>query len=374
MTAKANALKAQGVDVISFAAGEPDFNTPEPISDATIEAIRSGFTKYTPSSGIPALKEAIVDKLLRENHIKSEPAQIVASCGAKHALYNIFQVLLDPGDEVILIAPYWMTYADQIQLAGGKPVVVHAFQENDFQPDPENIKAAITPRTRAIVVNSPCNPTGAMLPRSSLKEIAALALRNDLWIISDEIYDRLVYGGEHQSFAALSSEVAEHTITVGGCSKTYAMTGWRLGFACAPVPIAKAIANLQDQMTSNPTSFVQKGAIVAFRLPHSDVEAMRSEFEARRDLVVKGLLNIPNVNLSVPMGAFYVLPDISAYFGKSIANDVEMADYLLDSAKVATVPGSVFEGPGRIRISYATSRSNISAGVERIREALIALD
>lgn len=371
ITAKANALKAEGVDVISFAAGEPDFNTPEPINQAAIRALESGFTKYTPSSGTKDLKDAIVGKLERENGVKVTPEQIVVSCGAKHSIYNAMQVLLDPGDEVILIAPYWMTYAEQIRLAGGEPKVVYTTGESGFVPSYDALREAITPRTKAIIVNSPSNPTGAVLPRETLKEIATLALRHGLWIVADEIYERLVYGGATApSLAALGRDVAERTITVGGCSKSYAMTGWRIGFAAGPVEVAKAMSNFQDQVTSNPTSFAQKGAVAAFNLDASSVEAMRAEFEARRDLIVGLLREVPDVRVPEPKGAFYVFPDFSAYLTDGIASDVELATYLLQEANVATVPGSVFEGAGHLRLSYAASREDITRGVARIAEAL----
>lgn len=371
ITAKANAMKAEGIDVVSFAAGEPDFNTPEPIIRAAIEALEAGFTKYTPSAGTKDLKEAIAGKLARENSLHYSPDQIVVSCGAKHSVYNTMQVLLDPGDEVILLAPYWMTYADQIRLAGGNPVVVQCHGVTDFVPDVDAIRKAVTPRTKAIIVNSPSNPTGAVLPVEVLKAIADLAVQHGFWIVSDEIYERLVYGGASApSIATFGESVYERTITINGCSKSYAMTGWRIGFAAAPLPVAKAMSNLQDQVTSNPTSFAQKGAVAAFNLPAEAVEAMRVEFEARRDLVVRLLREIPNVVVPEPRGAFYVFPDVSAYLGNDLATDADLATYLLSEAKVATVPGSVFEGMGHIRMSYATSRAQIEKGVARIAEAL----
>ena len=371
ITAKANAMKAAGEDLVSFAAGEPDFNTPEPIVEAAVEAVRGGFTKYTPTSGIKELKDAIAGKLLRENGVKVSPEQIVVSCGAKQSLYEAFQVLLDPGDEVILVAPYWMTYAEQVRLAGGVPKVVKARAEDGFVPSYEALKEAVGPRTKAILINSPSNPTGAVLPRETLKEIAALALRHGLWIVTDEIYERLVYGGTtHTSIASLGAEVAERTVTIGGCSKSYAMTGWRIGFAAAPLPVTKAMSNLQDQITSNPTSFAQKGATVAFNLPAESVEAMRAEFEARRDLIVELLKGIPGAVVPEPKGAFYAFPDMGAFMG---GDDVALATYLLDEAKVAVIPGSVFEGPGHIRLTYACSRADIEKGVKRIAEAVSRL-
>jgi len=373
ITAKANAMKAAGEDVVNFGAGEPDFNTPEPIIEAAVEAVRGGFTKYTPSAGIKELKEAIAGKLLRDNNVKVSPDQVVVSCGAKQSVYQTMQVLLDPGDEVILIAPYWMTYAEQIKLADGVPKVVKAPAETGFVPSIDQLKEAITSRTKAILICSPSNPTGAVLPRATLKEIASLALRHGLWIVTDEIYERLIYGETHTSIASLGTEIAERTITIGGCSKTYAMTGWRIGFAAAPPLVAKALSNLQDQITSNPTSFAQKGATVAFNMPAESVEVMRAEFEARRDLISRLLGDIPGVKMLLPKGAFYAFPDITSYLGGRIANDIDLAGYLLEEAKVAVIPGTVFEGEGHIRLSYACSRADIERGVGRIAEALSKL-
>lgn len=368
ITNKAKAMKAEGIDVVSFAAGEPDFNTPQPICQAAIDALNKGFTKYTPSSGIPDLKEAIVDKLKRENGLVYKPEQIIVSCGAKHSVYNTMQVLIDAGDEVLLIAPYWMTYADQVKLAGGTPVIVKTTAEQNFTPTYDQLKAAISPRTKAIILNSPSNPSGAVLPRETLKEIAALAIRHGFWIVADEIYEHLIYGVEHQSIAGLGGDVYERTVTINGCSKTYAMTGWRIGFAAAPAPVAKAMSNFQDQVTSNPTSFAQKGAVVAFNMDAESMEAMRLEFEQRRDLIVGLLRRIEGLKVPVPQGAFYVFPDFSTYLNGD--TDAELATYLLDEARVATVPGSVFEGDGHLRLSYAASRADIEKGVQRMAEAL----
>lgn len=365
-------MQAEGKNVLSFGAGEPDFNTPEEICNAAIEAIKAGFTKYTPTSGIPDLKNAIQAKLLRENGLKVEPNQIVVSCGAKQSCFNTMTVLLDPGDEVILIAPYWMTYYEQVVLAGGVPVVVQTDSSTSFVPNYEAIREKITPKTKAIVINSPTNPTGAVYGRETLKEIAALALRHNFWIISDEIYERLVYDVEHVSVAALSPEVAERTITIGGCSKSFAMTGWRIGYAVAPLEVAKMMTNFQDQVTSNPNSFAQKGAIAAYNMSDETVLAMRDEYKVRRDMIVQGLNAIPGVYAAEPRGAFYVFVDFSKHLGERFANDSALADYLLENALVATVPGSVFGGPGHIRLSYATSRDDIRRGVERIANALSA--
>lgn len=363
-------MKAAGEDVISFGAGEPDFNTPDPICQAAIDAIESGFTKYTPSAGIPALREAVADKFWRENGLRYQPSQIVASCGAKHSVFNSLWVLLDPGDEVILFAPYWMTYRDQIQLAGGVVKVVHTRAEDRFVPSIEDLRAAITPRTKAILVNSPSNPTGAVFPRETLKEIAALAMRHDLWVISDEIYERLIYEGEHCSIAGLGREVYDRTITIAGCSKTYSMTGWRIGYLAAPEPVAKAISCFQDQVTSNPTSFVQRGALAALALDDSVVEAMRSEFASRLELAMTELSAIPGLLVPRPAGAFYLFVGIQSYLGQRCRDDIAMADYLLETAKVALVPGSVFEGDGFLRLSYTASPMQIREGIQRIARAL----
>lgn len=370
ITAKANQMKADGIDVVSFAAGEPDFNTPEPINQAAIAAIEAGFTKYTPSSGTKQLKEAVAAKFLRDNGLHYSPDQIVCSCGAKHSVFNTLQVVVDPGDEVILIAPYWMTYAEQVRLAGGVPVVISAPSAAAFVPTYEQLKEAVSPRTKAIILNTPSNPTGAVLPRETLKQIAALALRHGFWIVSDEIYEHLIYGAEHVSIASLGRDVQEQTITINGCSKTYAMTGWRIGFAAAPLPIAKAMSNFQDQVTSNPTSFAQVGAVAALNMDAAAVHQMRDEFMARRDLITRLLQAIPGVELAAPEGAFYAFPKMDAFLGGSIADDAALATYLLEEARVACVPGSVFEGNGHLRMSYAASRTDIERGVARIAEAL----
>jgi len=370
ITAKAKAMSANGIDVISFGAGEPDFDTPSEICDAAIHAIQTGDTRYGPSAGSPALRQAISEKFHRENKLSYNPTQIVVSCGAKHSIYNCLQVLVNPGDEVILLAPYWMTYADQILLAGGVPVVVYTSAENQFRPTKDQLEAAISPRTKAIILNSPSNPTGAILERDDLKTIAALALRNGFWIITDEIYERLTYdGGQHQSIAALSQDVYNQTITVAGCSKTFAMTGWRIGYVGAPEFIAKSIGMLQDQVTSNPTSFAQAGAIAALKMQDEKVVAMREEFQRRRDLIVRLINDVPGFSVNSPKGAFYAFVNvqIALQHGQS---DADLAAELLEHAHVATVPGSVFMAPGFIRMSYATNQSLITEGVERIKNFL----
>jgi aspartate aminotransferase len=374
ISAKAKAMKAQGLDIVSLSAGEPDFDTPDAICEAAVKALEAGQTKYTPTSGMIELKQAIVHKLKRENGLGVTPEQIVVSCGAKQSLYNSLMCLIGQGDEVILIAPYWMTYAEQVTLAGGTPVVVKTRPEDGFIPSVDDIRSRITDRTRAIIVNSPSNPTGAVFSRDILKGIAMLALRHGLWVITDEIYERLIYGEAHHSIAALGSDIADQTITISGCSKTYAMTGWRIGYAAAPVSVAKAMSNLQDQVTSNPTSFAQVGAIAALQLDPAEVERMRAEFEVRRNLIIDELHRIPGVEVPVPQGAFYVFPKVEHYLGGRIDNDCDLAEYLLDSAQVAVIPGAVFDGAGHLRLSYAASREDIHRGVERIAEALTTLN
>jgi aspartate aminotransferase len=369
LTAKVAELRRNGEQIVSFAAGEPDFGTPASVCEAGIEAIRAGYTRYTAGAGIPQLREAIAAKLLTDNGVKVEPSEVVVSAGAKQALFNAITALCNPGDEVILIAPYWMTYRDQVLLAGGKPVAVQTSRAEGYIPSADALKAAITSRTKAIVVNSPSNPTGAVLPRATLKEIAALALRNEIFVISDEIYERLVYDGEkHVSIASLGSEIAGRTITINGMSKAYAMTGWRIGYSAAPRPVAKAMSAIQDQVTSNASSISQYAALVALALPKEALTAMTEEFQCRRDLILQELAKIPGVTCPKPGGAFYAFPDVSAYLDGG--DDVALSQKLLEGQKVATVPGSVFEGAGHLRLTYALDRAQISEGVRRISEGL----
>lgn len=373
MTAKAREMKASGIDVISFAAGEPDFNTPEPIINAAKKALDDGFTKYAPSKGHPTLVEAIQRKVKRENKFAAEANQIVVSCGAKHSVYNALQVLLNPGDEVILFAPFWMTYADQVALAGGKIVVIPTTIENGFCPHPEQIKAAITPRTRAIICNTPSNPTGGAWDRPLIKEIAAIALRHNLTIISDEIYERITYNHEHTSFASLGKEVAEQTISILGVSKTYAMTGWRVGFTVSNPQIAAAMANLQDQVTSNATTFAQIGAAAALDSEPALVQGMLESFTERRSLGLNLIRQTPGCTVNDPKGAFYFFINIQNHLTGALKDDNALANHLLETAHIATVPGSVFYAPGHIRLSYATSPDQITTGLDRLKTALANL-
>ena len=369
LTAKVAELRRNGEEIVSFAAGEPDFGTPASVCEAGIEAIRAGHTRYTAGAGIPQLREAISAKLQKDNGVTVEPTQVVVSAGAKQALFNAITALCNPGDDVILIAPYWMTYRDQVLLAGGKPVVVQTSRADGYIPSLDALRAATTSRTKAIVINSPSNPAGAVLPRSTLKEIAALALRNELFVISDEIYEQLVYDGEkHISIASLGSEIAHRTITINGMSKAYAMTGWRIGYSASPLPIAKAMSAIQDQVTSNASSISQYAALAALAMPKEALRAMTEEFQCRRDLILQELAKIPGVSCAKPGGAFYAFPDVSAYLDGG--DDVALSQRLLEGQKVATVPGSVFEGKGHLRLTYALDRAQISEGVRRIAEGL----
>jgi len=380
MDAKAKAMRRQGIDVISFSVGEPDFDTPAHIREAAAAAMEQGHTRYTPAGGIPELKEAIQEKLARVNGLEYTPDQIVVSVGAKHALYNAFQVLLDPGDEVIIPAPYWVSYADQVRLAGGEPVIISTTEESGFKLTAEQLREHLTPRTRALVLNSPCNPTGAVYSREELAALAEVVLAHpECLIIADEIYEAFVYDGhEHVSIASLSPEVKARTLVINGVSKMYAMTGWRIGYAAGPKELIQAMADLQSQSTSNPTSISQWAAVAALRGPQEPVAQMVAAFRKRRDLIVEGLRALPGVTCQVPPGAFYVFPRVDAVFGKRygdtvINNSQDLAMALLNEAHVALVPGSAFGYEGYLRLSYAASESQIRAGLERMAKFWQAL-
>jgi len=380
VSAKAKALTAKGVDVIGFGAGEPDFDTPDYIKDAAKKALDDGFTKYTPESGIDELKQAIVKKFEKDNGLKYEPSQIIVSCGAKHSLYNLFQAVLDPGDEVVIIAPYWVSYPDMALLAGAKPVFVQTSARKGFKPEPKDLESALSSKTKLVVINSPSNPTGAGIPEADLKKIAGILESGDFWVVSDEIYEKIVYDGfKHCSIASLSEKLYKKTIVVNGLSKSHSMTGWRIGYAAGDKEVVKAMSTIQSQSTSNPTSFAQKGAVSALIGSDDATNKMVKEFCERRNWIVKALNEIPGVSCYNPEGAFYVFPDISAYLGKKfdgqvIASSTDLSNYLLDQAKVAVVMGSAFGAEGFIRLSYATSMKNIQEGIKRIAEALKKLE
>jgi len=380
ITAKTNFLRAQGRDVIGFGAGEPDFDTPVNIKNAAIKAIESGFTKYTPVGGTDELKDAIVAKLKRDSDLEYKRSQIVVSCGAKHTLYNLAQALFDEGDEVIIPAPYWVSYPDIVVLAGGLPVIVNTKEKDGFKMKTEQLKAAITKRTRAVIINSPSNPTGAAYSPEELKAIAAVLMDKDILVISDDIYEKIFYAKfPFADIASAESKMKDKTIVVNGVSKTYAMTGWRIGYAAGPEEIVAAINKIQSQNTSNPTSISQKAALEALSGDQSVVEKMVREFQKRRNVIVDALNVIPGIRCFSPEGAFYVFPNVSniygrSYKGKKITNSAELIDYLLDEANVAAVPGAAFGSDDHIRLSYATSLANIEEGMKRIKNAVAKLD
>ena len=364
MNAKALELRRQGVDVIALTAGEPDFDTPEHIKEAAWRALKEGKTKYTPPAGIPELREALARKFKRENGLSYTPDQITVGVGGKGVLYNLFQALLDPGDEVILIAPYWVSYAAQVELAGGAPVVVQTEAEKGFVPDPEAVAAAVTPRTKALVVNSPNNPTGAVYPEEVLKALAELAVKHDFYLVSDEIYEHLIYEGTHFSPGRVAPE---HTITVNGVAKTYAMTGWRLGYAAGPKDVIQVMTKIQGQSVTHPTSFVQWAVVEALESEKSQdfIRMAREAFDRRRRLVVEGLRAL-GLKTPEPKGAFYVMPDVTPIH----EDELKAGEILLERARVAVVPGTDFQAPGHVRMSYATSEENLKEALRRIGELL----
>lgn len=376
MTAKAKAMKAQGLDVIDFGVGEPDFDTPDDVKEEAIKAIRSGFTKYTAPSGIDELKDAIIEKLKKDNNLEYEKSQIIVSCGAKHSLYNIAQVLFEAGDEVIIPSPYWVSYPDQIILNDAIPVFARTEEEDQFKLKAEALEDHITKRTKAIILNSPSNPTGSAYDVKDLEEIAGVALRHKAYIISDEIYEKIVYDGfKHVSIASLGNELKKLTILVNGVSKSHSMTGWRIGYTAGPKEIISAMGNLQSQSTSNPTSIAQKAAVAALSGSGHFINMMVSEFDKRRRYIVDRLNRMKGVKCLMPKGAFYAFPNVSSYFGrdingKKISGSLDLATYLLDEAKIAVVSGDSFGADEYIRFSYATSMENIKKGLDRMEEAL----
>lgn len=369
-------MKAQGYDVVGFGAGEPDFDTPNHIKQAAIDAILAGKTKYTPASGTMELKKAVCDKFLRDNGLSYEPSDIVVSNGAKHSLINAFGAILNPGDEVIVPAPYWVSYPEMIKYNDGVPVILHTTEENSFKFTADMLENAITPKTKALVLNSPSNPTGMVYDESELREIADVCLRHDLYIVSDEIYEHLVYGGaKHVSVASFSEEIKERTIIVNGLSKTYAMTGWRIGFTASNAKIAKLMSNVQSHTTSNPNSIAQEAAVAALNGPTDDLKEMIKQFDIRRQYMVRRMNEIEGVSCIEPMGAFYVMMNIEKLLGKTIKgklikNADDFADILLETELVALVPGTGFDAPYHVRWSYATSMDNIREGLDRLEKLL----
>lgn len=362
---KAKAMKAEGIDVCSFGAGEPDHDTPEHIKAAAMASLDGGFTKYTPSSGIPELRQAISDKFKADNGLDYKPSQIIVSNGAKHSCYNAILATCQPGDEVIIPAPFWLSYPEMVRLAGAEPVIVQTKEENGWKMTAEEFQDAMTPRTKLVIINSPGNPTGAVYSREELSALVEVAVDEGIFILSDEIYEKLVYGGaSHVSTAAISKEAYNQTITINGFSKAYSMTGWRLGYLAAPEPIAKAIDAIQSHSTSNPCSFAQKGGLAALKGDQNPVNDMRAEFDLRRQYMLGRLQSIARVTIVEPLGAFYVLANISAFGLKSS----DFAERLLSKHHVAVVPGVAFGDDRTIRLSYATGLDIIKKGLDRIEE------
>lgn len=379
MAAKAKAMAAKGISITDFGLGEPDFNTPVAAAEAGIRAIQQGFTKYTPPSGTEELKEAICRKLKRENNLDYEKKEIIVSCGAKHTLYNIAQVLFEQGDEVIIPAPYWVSYPDQVLLNDATPIIVETREEDQFLMTPDQLKRAITPRTKAVILNYPSNPTGSSYTAKHLEALAGVLLDAPVWIISDEIYEKFLYdGAAHTSIASLSPELKRKTIVVNGVSKAYAMTGWRIGYAAGPKEMIDAMGTVQSQSTSNPTSISQKAAAAALQGSEDFIKTMVAEFNQRRLFVVERLNQIRGIRCPRPVGSFYVFPNIkgligTGYKGYQIKGSTDLATYLLEEGGISTIPGEAFGAEGYLRLSYAVSKEVLSEGLEKLKNAVLKL-
>lgn len=374
--AKFKQMKADGLNVVGFGAGEPDFDTPDHIKQAAIDAIMSGKTKYTPASGTIALKQAICEKFERDNGLSYKPENIVVSNGAKHSLINVFGAILNPGDEVIIPAPFWVSYPEMVKYNDGVPVVIPTLEENDFKFSPKQFEEAITPKTRAIVLNSPCNPTGMVYTEEELRAIADVAVAHNIYVVSDEIYEHLVYGdAKHVSIASFNDKIKELTIIINGVSKTYAMTGWRIGFTASDAKIAKLMGNVQSHTTSNPNSIAQEATIAALNGPKDELQKMIAEFDNRRKYMVERINNVKGVSCRAPQGAFYVMMNIEKLIGKTVCGKlIESADdfseIFLSEQLVAVVSGVGFDAPAFVRWSYATSMENIKEGIDRLEKLL----
>ncbi len=376
LNAKAMSMKATGIDVVNFGVGEPDFDTPKHIRDEAIRAIEEGFTRYTAVGGIAELKDAIVEKFRRDNDLTYEPDEVMVSCGGKHVLYNLAQAFLDPGDEVIIPAPYWVSYPPIVMLSDAYPVIVRTGEADDFKLSPESLEKTITPRTKVLILNSPSNPTGSVYTESELKALAEVILKYDIWVISDEIYEKLVFNDTgFWSIAQVSEEMKSKTFVVNGLSKAYAMTGWRIGYVAGAREIIGGMVKIQGQSTSNPNSIAQKAAVAALKGPQDCVQAMVEAFDRRRRHLIERLNAITGVHCNVPGGAFYAFPRFSHYFnaegdGKAIKDSTDLCEYLLNEARVALVPGIAFGDDDFVRFSYATGLDKIDAGLDRIEDAL----
>lgn len=379
ITARAKELKGMGIDVVGFGAGEPDYNTPDNINDAAIEAIKAGFTKYTPASGTNELKKAVCNKFKEFNNITYNENQIVISNGGKHSLTNIFQAILNPGDEVIIQTPYWLSYPEIVKLAGGTPVFVETTKENNFKITPDQLAAACNDNTKAFILNSPSNPTGVVYNRAELEAIAKVIVEKDIYVVSDEMYEYLTYdGAEHVSIASLNEEIYKRTITCSGVSKSYSMTGWRIGYTGSSLEIAKYMSSIQSHQTSNPNSIAQVAATEAINGPQDALTKMREEFNIRRKYIIDRVNNIPYLDATSPQGAFYIFVDCSkalekSYKGQQIKTTSKLAEILINDYNVAVVPCLDFGSPNYIRLSYATSIKDIEKGMDRIQKLMEAL-
>ncbi len=376
LTGKAKELRKKGHDVISFTAGEPDFDTPEHIKEAAIRAVKEGHTKYTPVGGMEELKEAIIERYRKDHSLEYAREEILVSCGGKHSFYNLCQALLDPGDEFIVPAPYWVSYPPMVRLAGGVPRIVHTREEEGFRLTPERLKDSITDRTKAVVINSPSNPTGCVYPPGEIEELVRVAIDRGVLLISDEIYDRIVYGEvEFVCAAGVCDGARENTVILNGVSKSYSMTGWRIGYALGPKGLIEAMTRVQSQSTSNPTSISQWASVAALKGSQQCVEEMVREFKKRRDMMVEGLSSIDGISCVRPQGAFYVFANVSTFFGRAhkdraIDDSTGFASFLLDTGEVCVVPGAGFGDDRYIRLSFACSEEDIRRGVDRIKEAV----
>ncbi|HXV79668.1 MAG TPA: pyridoxal phosphate-dependent aminotransferase [Candidatus Binatia bacterium] len=379
VAAKAGRLRSEGIDVVNFSAGEPDFDTPDHIKAAAVEALRKGMTKYTDVKGIEPLRAAIVQKYEQEYGLRYPKEDVLVSCGAKHSLYNVFQAVINPGDEVLIPAPYWVSYADMALLAGGIPKIIPTNEATGFRISAEQLDAALTPQTKIFVLNSPCNPTGASYTADELQAIASVIEQHRCLVMADDIYEKIIYDFQFQNIVALKPALRDRTVIINGVSKTYAMTGWRIGYAMGPADIIGAASKIQSQSTSNPTSIAQAAALAAISGPQEEVSKMAREFKRRRDVIVDRLNAIPGMRCLKPQGAFYVFPNVSTFLGrtangKKLASPCDLADYLLEEAKVAVVPGEDFGSMEHIRFSYATSLEDIEKGCTRIHAAVKKLD
>ena len=376
ITAKINSMQAEGIDIVKFAAGEPDFDTPDHIKDATVESLRNGFTKYTPVTGIVELRDAIVEKFKRDNGLVYTPSQIIVSCGAKHSIYNILQAICNPGDEIVFAAPYWVSYPEMVKLADATPIVVETTADQNFCMQAEQIESVLSDRTKAIIISSPSNPTGTVYDPEALAQIGELALRHQCYVISDEIYESLLYDSlKHESIASLDEAVQDITFVVNGVSKAYSMTGWRIGYTAGPERAIQAMSRIQSHSTSNPNSIAQIGALTALSSSQEAVEEMRRAFQDRRNVICQRFDEIEGVTYAKPQGAFYIFPDVSAHYGrningKSLSGSLDMTAYLLDNARVGVIPGSASGADNHLRLSFATSLEEINTGLDRIKKAL----